>query len=69
MAQSVKFLPSAQVMIPGSWDQALSWAPCSVESRILPLPLLLPLLVLPLLSKDNLKKNKSDWNELEENEK
>ena len=28
VAQSVKHLPSAQVMIPGSWDRVLHWAPC-----------------------------------------
>ena len=27
MAQSIKHLPSDEVMIPGSWDQALHWAP------------------------------------------
>ena len=27
---SVGLLISAQVMISGSWDQALHWAPCSV---------------------------------------
>ena len=43
VAQSVKHLPSAQVMIPGSWDGALHWAPCSPGSLLLPLPL--PLLV------------------------
>ena len=37
VAQSVKRLPSAQVTIP--WDQALYWAPCSVGSLLLPLPL------------------------------
>ena len=29
-------LPSAQVMIPGSWDQALHWALCSVGSLLPP---------------------------------
>ena len=38
VALSVKRLPPAQVMIPGSWDQVLHWAPCSVESPLLPLP-------------------------------
>ena len=28
VAQSVKQLPSTQVMIPGSWDRVLHWAPC-----------------------------------------
>jgi len=27
VAQSVKCLPSAQVMIPGTWDRALCWVP------------------------------------------
>ena len=36
MAQSVKRLPSTQVMILRSWDQALHWAPCSVGSQPLP---------------------------------
>ncbi|XP_064427490.1 nucleic acid dioxygenase ALKBH1 isoform X1 [Mirounga angustirostris] len=39
----VKRLPSAQVMIPGSWDRAPHRAPCSAGSLLLPLPL--PLLV------------------------
>ena len=46
VAQSVKCLPSAQVMISGSWDQALHQAPCSAGSLLLLLPL--PLLVLSL---------------------
>ena len=32
----------AQVMISGSWDRALRWAPCSVGSLLLTLPLPLP---------------------------
>ena len=48
MAHLVKRLPSAQVMIPGSWDGALGQAPCSAGSLLLPLPLLLPSLVLSL---------------------
>ena len=39
VAQSVKRLPSAQVTIPESWDQAPRWAPCSAGSLLLPLPL------------------------------
>ena len=42
VAQSVKHLPLAQVMIPGSWDQAPHWAPFSEGSLLLPLPLPLP---------------------------
>ena len=38
VAQSVKCLPSAQVMIPGCWDQTPCWAVCSVKSLFLPLP-------------------------------
>ena len=38
-AQSVKHLPSAQVMIPGSCDQAPGQALCSAGSLLLPLPL------------------------------
>ena len=47
VAQSVRHLPSAQVMIAGSWDGVLRWALCSMGSLLLPLPLPLPLLVLP----------------------
>ena len=46
VAQSVKHLPLAQVMILGSWDPAAHGALCSVGSLLLPLPL--PLLVFPL---------------------
>ena len=48
VAQSVKRLPLAQVMIPESWDQALHQAPCSTGSLLLSLPLPLPWLVLAL---------------------
>ena len=41
----VERLPSAQVVIPGSWDRVSHQAPCSVGSVLLPLPLPLPLLV------------------------
>jgi len=44
----VERLPSAQVMVPGSWDRAPHRAPCSAGSLLLPLPLLLPLLMLSL---------------------
>ena len=49
VAQSVKHVPLAQVMILGSWNQALHQVPCSVGSLLLPLPLpLQPLLMLLL---------------------
>ena len=38
VAQLVESLPWAQVMTPGSWDQVLHWALCSVESLLLLLP-------------------------------
>ena len=40
VAQSVKHLSLAEVMIPGSWEGASNHAPCSVRSLLL--PLLLP---------------------------
>ena len=43
-----KRLPSAQVMILGSWDRASHWAPYSAESLLLPLPLPLSPLMLSL---------------------
>jgi len=48
VAQSVKRLPSAQVMIPGSRDRVPHRAPRSEGSPLLPLPLPLPLPVLSL---------------------
>ena len=61
MAQSVKCLPSAHVIIPGSLDGAPHWASCSAGSLLLPLPLPLPppdalSLSLCLSLKSNLKK-------------
>ena len=38
----IELLISTQVMISGLWDWALHWAPHSVWSLLLPLPLLLP---------------------------
>ena len=38
MAQMVKHLPLAQVIIPGSWDRALRQALWSVGNLLLPLP-------------------------------
>ena len=52
VAQSVKRLPSAQVVTPGSWDRFPHGAPCSVGSLLLSLPLpTAPLLVLSLSNK------------------
>ena len=42
MAQLVKHLPLAQVLIPESQDQAPHWVPHSVGSVLVPLPLLPP---------------------------
>ena len=42
VAQSVKCLPLAQFMIPGSWGWAPSWAPCSAEESTFPSPSALP---------------------------
>ena len=36
VAQLVKHLPSTQVMILESWDQALCWAPCSARESASP---------------------------------
>ena len=44
VAQMVKHLPSAQVMIPGSWDRALHRASCLEGSLLLPHPHPHPLL-------------------------
>ena len=38
MAQLVKCLLSAQVMISGSWDGAPCWVPCLAASLLLPPP-------------------------------
>ena len=46
VAQLVKRLPWAQVVIPESWDQAPRWAPCSAGNLLLPLCLPLPLFIL-----------------------
>ena len=48
VAQLVKHLCLAGVMILGSWDPTLRQALCSSGSLLLPLPLPLPLLVLTL---------------------
>ena len=39
LAQCFRRLPSAKVMIPGSWDRASPGAPCAAGSLLLPLPL------------------------------
>jgi len=51
VAQSVKRLPLAQVMIPESWDQVPHWAPCSGGSLLLPLPAAPPACALSLTNK------------------
>ena len=66
VAQWVKHLPSAQIMIPGSWDGAPHGDPCSSGNLLLLLPLPLSLLMLSLsLSQINkilkIKKKKIDW--------
>lgn len=38
MAQLIKCLPTAQIMIPGVWDPVLNGSPCSAESLLPPLP-------------------------------
>lgn len=48
VAQSVKHLPLGPVVISGSWDRALYWAPCSAGSQFFPLSLPFALLFLPL---------------------
>ena len=53
VAQLVKNLPSAQVMISGSWDQAPDQASCSERSLLVPPPLFL----LPILSLKSFKKS------------
>ena len=40
VAQLIKHLPSAQVMISESWDRAPRWASCSGGSLLLPLLML-----------------------------
>ena len=51
LAQSVKRLPLAQVMISGSWDWILHQVPCISVSLCLSLPLLMHTLSLSLLNK------------------
>ena len=48
VAQSVKYLLLAQVMISGSWDLALSQAPCSVGTLLVSPPQTLPFFSLSL---------------------
>uniref|UniRef100_A0A8C0KKH8 RRM domain-containing protein n=1 Tax=Canis lupus dingo TaxID=286419 RepID=A0A8C0KKH8_CANLU len=52
VAQSGKHLPLAQVMISGPWERAPHWAPCSVGSLHLSLPLT-PLMHSPSLTLSN----------------
>ena len=51
MAQLVRCLSSALVMIPVSRDEAPGWASCPAGSLLLPLPLPLLVLSLPLSNK------------------
>lgn len=39
VAHLIKRMPLAQVLIPGFWDGALHWVPCSAKSLLLHLPL------------------------------
>ena len=57
VAQWIKHLPSARVMIPGFWNQASCLAPDSVGNLLLPLPL--PLSVLLSFSNKILKKKET----------
>ena len=54
---SIQLLISAQVMIPGSWDEAQRWAPGWVWGllEILSLPLSAPLVPPPILSVSKIK--------------
>ena len=45
VAQVVERLPSAQVMMLGSWDRAPHQGPCMEKSLLISLPLPFPLLV------------------------
>ena len=58
VAQSVKHLPLAQVMILGSWDRAPCWAPCSVWSVLVSLHLLMHVLAFSLKNKIFFQKEK-----------
>ena len=48
MGGSVKHLPLARIVVPGSWNQTSDQAPCLVGSLLLSLPLLFSLLLFPL---------------------
>ena len=51
VAQSAKHLPSAQVIIPGSWNRVQHQAPCSKGRLLLPLPAALPATALSVSDK------------------